>query len=62
LVRSATTIRPRESIAMLCGRLNSPGPDPRVPQALMNFPSLENFTMRLTGPSMWPSATKMSPF
>jgi hypothetical protein len=38
-------------IAMLCGVSNSPGPDPRLPQALMNLPSFENFMIRFTGTS-----------
>jgi len=38
-------------MARLCGVSNSPGPDPRLPQAFMNVPSFENFTMRLTGTS-----------
>ena len=28
----------------------------------MNFPSFENFTMRMLVFSSWPSPTKMSPF
>ena len=43
---------------MACGTLNSPGPVPFLPQALMKRPSFENFTTRLF---TWPSATKMSP-
>src|SRR4051795_10310830 len=56
--RSPTSSRPRESKNIVCGTLNSPGPSPRLPQALMNVPSFANLTMReLT----WPSETKMSP-
>ena len=48
-------------MASPCGTLNSPGPDPCLPQALMNFPFLENLAMRSLVLSPWPSATKMSP-
>ena len=53
--------RPCESMAIVCGALNSPGPDPGFPHALMNFPSFENFDTRLL-PLPWPSVTKTSPF
>ena len=59
VARSPTNTRPRESIASVCGTLNSPGPAPRLPHALMNLPSFVNFTTREL---LWPSATKMSPF
>src|SRR5579863_6908436 len=61
LLRSPTKRRPLESRARACGMSNSPGPVPFFPQVLMNFPSLENFTMRLFDSPPWPSATKMSP-
>src|SRR5947199_377552 len=49
---------------MSCGSSNSPGAEPLRPQALMNFPSGENFTMRaeLCALGSCPSLTKMSPF
>src|SRR6516164_2345470 len=59
--RSATNSRPLESMARACGTSNSPCPLPALPQALMNLPSLENFTMRAFVFSPCPSATKMSP-
>ena len=40
-------MRPLESMAMACSAWNSPGAQPPLPQALMNFPSLENFTTPL---------------
>src|SRR5471032_528860 len=58
LERSATKTRPRESIATACGRLNSPGPLPFLPQALMKRPSFVYFTTRAF---TCPSVTKMSP-
>src|SRR5262249_21399218 len=59
--RSATNSRPLESMARAWGTSNSPCPLPALPQALMNFPSFENFTMRAFVFSPCPSATKMSP-
>src|SRR5215472_15941764 len=59
--RSATNSRPLESMARAWGTSNSPCPLPALPQALMNFPSFENFTMRALVFSPCPSATKMSP-
>src|SRR5712692_1089666 len=59
--RSPTNSRPRESIAIACGVSNSPAPDPFLPQVLMNFPSLSNFTIRALVSRPCPSATKMSP-
>src|SRR5262249_47026575 len=44
--RSATNSRPLESMARAWGTSNSPCPLPALPQALVNFPSFENFTMR----------------
>ena len=38
--RSPTKRRPRESIAIVCGSLISPGPDPFLPHSLTNLPSL----------------------
>ena len=35
---------------MQCATLNSPGPYPVFPQALMNFPSFAYFAMRLFEP------------
>src|SRR5258707_13339453 len=58
--RSATNSRPLKSMARACGTSNSPCPLPALPQALMNFPSFENFTMRAFVFSPCPSATKMS--
>src|SRR5579864_3511115 len=60
--RSATNNRPLESIASECGLLNSPGPLPSFPHALINLPSAENFTIRAFDPGPCPSATKISPF
>src|SRR5882672_12720133 len=60
LARSHTNTRPLLSMLMQCGVRNSPGAYPVFPQALMNFPSFEYFTMRSLEP--WPSATKISPF
>src|SRR5215472_13906228 len=59
--RSATNSRPLESMARAWGTSNSACPLPALPQALMNFPSFENFTMRALVFSPCPSATKMSP-
>jgi len=42
--------------------LESPGPVPFFPHALMNVPSFENFTMRAFESPPCPSATNMSPF
>src|SRR6266566_4771464 len=42
---------------MPCGVSNSSGPLPCLPQAVMNFPSLENLTMRSLVPVPCPSAT-----
>src|SRR6516164_7415372 len=47
LERSATNSRPCESMASRCGTLNSPGPDPFLPQVLSKLPSLANLTMRI---------------
>src|SRR5258708_834627 len=41
---------------------SSPGPEPFLPQNLMNLPSLVNFTIRALVLPPCPSATKMSPF
>jgi len=38
---------PRESIAIVCGSLISPRPEPFLPHSLMNVPSLVNRTTRL---------------
>src|SRR5262245_52603247 len=48
-------------MARAWGTSNSPCPLPALPQALMNFPYFENFTMRALVFSPCPSATKMSP-
>src|SRR5262249_46797190 len=53
---------PRESMAIACGISISPGPEPFLPQVLMNLPSLLNLTMRALVLPPWPSATKISPF
>ena len=58
LSRSATNNRPRESIAIACGTLNCPGPDPAVPHAFTKAPSLAKCTTRLLN---WPSVTNTSP-
>src|SRR5579864_4701765 len=57
--RSQTYRRPPESIAMQCGPLSCPGPEPFVPHVLMNVPSPVNLTTRVLPPS--PSETKMLP-
>ena len=49
-------------MAIVCGSLISPGPDPFLPHSLMNLPSLVNLTTRLFLPLRWLSVTKMSPF
>ncbi len=59
--RSPTNSRPRESIAIVCGSLNSPRPDPFRPHSLTNVPSFVNRTTRLFFPFRWLSVTKMSP-
>ena len=59
--RSPTNRRPRESIAIVCGSLISPRPDPFLPHSLMYLPSLVNLTTRLFLPLRWLSVTKMSP-
>ena len=57
-----TNRRPRESTAIACGTLNSPGPDPVLPHVIRNFPSFDHLLTRLTGPPITcPSVTKMSP-
>src|ERR1700719_3538226 len=62
LPRSPTNRRPRESIASVWGPSNSPGPEPFLPQVLMNLPVLSNLTMRALVLPPCPSATKKSPF
>src|SRR5262249_52417817 len=49
-------------MVIACGVSNSPGAEPFLPHALMNFPSFENFTMRALESPPCPSATKISPF
>src|SRR5438034_4353463 len=62
LPRSPTKTLPMESRAMAWSSANWPVAVPLLPQALMNFPSFENFTTRAFESPPCPSATKMSPF
>src|SRR5437867_1958325 len=62
LLRSPTNNLPVESIAIAWSSANSPLAVPFLPQALMNFPSFENLTMRALESPPCPSATKISPF
>src|SRR6266853_1838518 len=58
LPRSPRNNRPRESMASVCGPSISPGPLPFLPQVLMNFPVLSNFT---TGSKFEPSQPNCTP-
>src|SRR5712675_1170558 len=61
LDRSATNMRPAESIATEWLTPNSPGPEPRLPHAVMNLPSGVNLTIRALVLPPCPSLTMMSP-
>src|SRR5450755_905453 len=61
LPRSATKIRPWESIAIPCSWSNSPCPLPCLPQVKICLPVLSNLTTRSLVFPPWPSPTKMSP-
>ena len=60
LPRSPTNSRPAESIASACGWSISPGPEPFLPNEVMNLPSRVNLSTRELAPP-WPSDTKTSP-
>src|SRR5882672_10112698 len=69
LPRSATKSRPSESSVRSCGVLNSPGPEPHLPNDPTNLPSFVNLEIRATVSGVafspcpeCPSDTKMSPF
>ena len=55
-------MRPWESSAIVCGTLNSPGPEPVRPQDIRNVPSAAYLVTRLApGAKLWPSVMKISP-
>ena len=60
LARSPTNTRPWESSAIVCGTLNSPGPEPVLPQDIRNVPSAANLDTRLApGAKLCPSVMKI---